>query len=683
MVLIENQNDFLLDLLALQQDGKYAISAPSNWTKHKPLLEVAIELDAVIENLQHTLLQVNGNDTARWHFLIGSPGNGKSAAIGKLCRGLINDEGCRLVDESGIDINSLGPSSIPYAIDVYEGNNKFASVKIVQDASVVRNPFSSEIDPAKDLLDTLQDAWKRGISLVVCTNRGIIEKAYRDNHLRTSVNRQGWFKIIKALVNATSPSGVIGTECKFDRDDSRRTVFSNVKIGYDHLDNQSLLRGEGTFERLIQNAVTDEHWSQCTSCSLYLMCPFKTNRDWLANQGARGQVLQLFRRAEVLSGQVIVFREALAIISLLLAGCPKDYENVHPCTWVNSRVASNDIFSLASRRIYMSLFAPYSPRGLESVDNLRKKQLKAFRSLSNATGGCKPETRESLKHVIDDPPPSTDVGVTRLLSENKTLTNLDPWIEDLPANFYDRWDSDYDVVPIDLPPYVTEIERSCIRVWKELEENLEQSVDYLVSETHWALRRWSSNYLLHLGALQQGLSAWSMELDDFMNLLELMDRPKEDRNIEDKRKIREIEYDLENLLNTSVTSSGDKTINLSENVTLSGRWVIDKLKPRATSTESSGSVSLAIKFEGGRRSGERAVLAAPMYLWLRRRGRGNLDERCFPQELLVGISDAQIRAASKGEYALANDDVELLISTGKDEMFRLSRFDGEVEVNNV
>jgi len=680
MVPTDARNDFLLDLLDLQQDGKYAISAPSNWTNHEPLLEVPTQLDGIIGQLQECLLRRTANDTACWHFFIGSPGNGKSAAIGKLCRGLMREQDCRLYDENGSDIKSLGPSSIPYAIDVREGTNKFATVKIVQDASVVRNPFSSEIDPARDLLDTLEDAWERGISLVVCTNRGILEKLHRDNHTTPRINRQAWFKIVKALVNATTPSGEIGNDCNFDRKNKRGTIFKKVKIGYNHLDNHSLLSGEVTFDKLIQSATTGEHWSCCTPCTVSSMCPFKANRDWLDDSEARERVIELLRRAEVLSGQVVVFREALAIISLLLAGCPKDYDSLHPCAWVKSKVTSGDIFSLASRRIYMSLFSPNSPRGLDSVEDLRKKQVVSFNGLRNVLCNCKPLTLTAIKHVVDNPAPSIDVGVTRLLGENKTLASLDPWREDLPGDFYERWDSDYDIVPVNSPPYITDIERSCISVWKELEENLEQSVDCQVSEAYWALRRWSSNFLLHLGGLKEGYSAWSKELDDFTSLLELMDKPT--RTVEDRRKIREVEGNLENLLNTSTTTTGTKTVKLSENVTLSGQWVVEKLKPVAASTEASGSVSLAIKFKGGRRGGERAVLAAPMYLWLRRRGEGHLDERCFPQELLIGISDARVRAASKGEYAVANNDVELVIKTGNDESFKLTRFDGEVDVTH-
>jgi hypothetical protein len=682
MVQTNTRNNFLLDLLDLQQDGKYAISAPSNWIK-PPLLEVTTEIDGIVSELGETLLRGENNDTARWYFFIGSPGNGKSAAIGKLCRTLNIDKGCKLFDETGNPITSLDPKSIPYAIDVHEGSNRFASAKIVQDASVVRNPFASNVDPSRDLLDTLALAWEKGISLVVCTNRGVLEKAHRDNHTVHGINRQPWFKVIKALVKATIPSGQIGNVCSFKDNGHRKLVFDNLKIGYTHLDNRSLIRGENTFDSLIENAILDKHWLPCKDCEVAGMCPFKVNRDWLRDDTARERILQLLKRAEILSGQVIVFREALAIISLVLAGCPRDYNNHHPCDWVYSMVNSGNIFSLANRRIYMSLFTPYSPHGLDSSGKLRGKQVEYLGNLLSVVGECSSTTKVALEHVINGPSPSTDVGVTRLLGENKTIANLDPWSDDLDSTFYDNWDSDYDNIPADTGPFVTGIEVRCIAAWKELEEKLEQSIDYSVSDIHWALRRWSSNFLLHLGALKEGLSAWSREIDDFATLLTLMDKREGERTLDEKRKIREIESRIENLLNTSTTIRGTKAVKLSDNVTLSGQWVVEKLKPEATSTESSGSVSLGIQFKvGGSRGKEKAMLAALMYLWLSRRESGHLDERCFPQELLVGITDARVRAASRGEYAFENDDVELLVNTPNAGMFTLARFDGEVDVSH-
>lgn len=676
MAPVTDRNDFLIDLLALQQDGKHAISAPTNWTTHEPLLEVATGVDAIVDELQDAVLVGrDGNEMARWYFFVGSPGNGKSAAMGKLCRRLISTKGCEVRDERGVALADLEPTAIPYAINVYEGRNKFASVQIVQDASVVRNPFSPDVDPARELLDTLKNAWEKGISLVVCTNRGVLEKAHRDNQTRHEVNSTPWFKVVTAVVsNNSSLSGEVESVREFD---ARRTVFRKVKIGYSYLDDRSLLLGRDTFDRLIQKATSESHWACCASCSTHLMCPFKVNRDWLADDMARRHVLKLMTRAEVLSGQIIVFREALAIISLILAGCPRDYDGVHPCEWVRAKVTSHDVFSLAARRIYMSLFASSSPYGFEAVDALRRQQLEAFRGLRDAISqGSTPTTSTAFGHVLETKPPTTDVGATRLLGEYGVIAVLDPCREVLPSEFYDKWDSDFDAVPTDAIPYITDIERTCLSVWKELEQSLELVADHSVSEAHWALRRWSSNYLLHLAALLEGRSAWEAGLDAFAKLLSLMARPAEQRSMEDKRTIKQLDARLEDLLNAVTGERATTTIQLSEAVTLAGQWVREKLRPKTVASGASGSVSLAIDFEGV----ERTMFAAPMYLWLTRLVAGKLDTRCFPQELLAGVEDARVRAAAKGKYAFQNNDVELVINTGSGELFTLARIDGDVDV---
>lgn len=669
-------NDFLVELLALQQDGRHAISAPTNWT-HEPLLEVETEVDEIVDDLENTILVGNnGKGTARWHFFIGSPGNGKSAAMGKLCRGLMSAKGCQVRDENNVAISELAPTAIPYVLNVYENDNRYATAQIVQDASVVRNPFSPDVDPANELLRTMEHAWEKGISLVVCTNRGVLEKAHRDHHTNRDINSKPWFKMLAAVVSAGAAlHGTIGNARAFE---GKKTVFQEVKVSYSHLDNRSLLLGQGTFERLIQGAICADHWEPCITCNFKDMCPFKANRDWLVDDEARTCVLRLLKRAEVLSGQVIVFREALALVSLVLAGCPRDYDHGHPCEWVREAIAHNDVFSLATRRIYMCLLASYSPHGLEPVAVLQKRQLAALRWLYDAMDAGIAESRAAMMHVVKPQPPSTDVGVTRLLGVSGIMASLDPCREALPEDFYGRWDADLEAMPDEAGSLFTPIEQACIKIWKELEECLELASEYAVSEAHWALRRWSSNFLLHFGSLIEGRSAWSKELDAFAELLTLAATSPENRTLEQKRRIRHLDSQVECLLNTVAGRQAESAVQLSEAVALSGQWVRDKLKPRTVASEESGSVSLAVEFVGG----ERAVFGAPMYLWLTRRADGKLDARCFPQELLSGATDARVRAASKGKYAFEDNDVELVVDTGMGKVFRLTRFDGEVDISH-
>jgi hypothetical protein len=168
-----------------------------------------------------------------------------------------------------------------------------------------------------------------------------------------------------------------------------------------------------------------------------------------------------------------------------------------------------------------------------------------------------------------------------------------------------------------------------------------------------------------------------VELDEFAKLLNLVAKPMGQRSMEEKRAIRQLDTRLDTLLN-AVTGNRQYYHPALRSRYAAGQWVRDKLRPKTVASGASGSVSLAIDFEGV----ERTMFAAPIYLWLNRLATGKLDTRCFPQELLAGVEDARVRAAAKGKYAFQDNDVELVINTGGSETFRLARFDGGVDVTD-
>ncbi len=664
-------------MLTLQQDGKRAISAPTNWTTQEPLIEVSTEIDGIVDDLCTSILRGKDNkSTGRWHFLIGSPGNGKSAAMGKLCRKLIKDYGCEIRNEEGLSIKDLNPTDVPYALDIYENSNRYATARIVQDASVVRNPFSSDIDPASELLFTIREAWEKGISLIVCTNRGVIEKAHSDNHVNRDVNITPWFKIIAALVSGEiTVSGNLERELTFT---AHKHVFNEVKVTYSCLDNRSLLIGSDTFDRLIMKAIEQNHWNTCLNCAARTLCPFILNRDWLNDSEARHKTLKILTRAEAFSGQIIVFREALAIISLILSGCPRDYGDRHPCEWINDRVERSDIFSLAVRRIYMALYASYSPYGLESDDSLRKRQISSLKNLEKLVDADRLDTKSALLNIFSGESPSTDVGVTRLLDKEGVFSQIDPWRESLPPEFYDNWDGDFEAITKSKNELISDLERRCLDIWALLEQTIESTSDHVVSDSHWALRRWSSNYLLHLGALLEGRTAWARELDDFLLVLDLLRHNGTSLTIEQKRALRDLDIRLQKLIDISgIEKDRSEAIQLSESVNLLGRWVNEKLKPHIVASKESSALSLAVQFD----TKEWALLSASTFLWLSRAAGGHLVPHCLPSDLLRGVLDARIRAAAKSGYAFEDNDVIIKVRTDKNEVFRLERLDGDVAVD--
>ena len=672
-----SNNSFLLDLLRLQQDGRDAISAPTNWTRSTPLLEVPTELDEVVAELAETCLIGDGNALGRWHFFIGSPGNGKSAAVGQLVRRLIHEHRCTVLSDDGTDIEALAADSVPYLLNVFEEDKKYPSVRIVQDASVVRHPYANDVDPARDLLATLSESWDRGISLVICTNRGVLEKAFRETYLDSALNQQPWHKaILRPLAETTdgrdlsiSPIPVAG----------HHPVFSSIKPTAKFLDSRSLiLGGNRIFDRLIQRAVEPSHWAECENCSARTLCPFKTNRDWLADAEGRNKIVQIFRRAEVLSTQVVVLREALAAISFLLAGCPRDYHSDHPCEWVRDQAAAGDIFGLAGRRIYMSLFSSGFPRGLESDESLRSSQLE---SLGTLIGTLQPSPyRRALQEVVDSPAPSTDVGITRLLGRNGIFSELDAIQGPLPSEFFDAWDGAYDRVMKNDSPLVSDIERQCAAAWYELETAAENMPSHLAPDAFWAIRRWSTQFTLHLGTLIEGTTVSANDLDEFAELLELLSKNPNDRTSNERRRQWDLEQMVEQLLNRNQQEDGrDIGVQLSENVSVLGSWLNNTMRPQVSASSASGSLTIAIEFGNAH---DFTVLAAPMYLWLKQRATGKMDPKCLPSDLLSDAMDAKARAVAKSSYAFEPEGVSLDVVGDRDhEYYTLIRHRGEVYVD--
>jgi hypothetical protein len=577
-------------------------------------------------------------------------------------------------DEAGTPISELPYSCVPYAIYIYEANNRFASAILVQDASVVRNPFGANVDPAKDLMDSVRMAWEKGIALLVCTNRGVLEKAHKDNYLDKPTNSAPWFKVLAAAV---SRRDTLHQETIWEGDfDSPKAVFARVRVRLSSLDRRSLLLGRDTFERLLVRASASGNWKDCDQCDSAALCPFLANRSWLADDVTRSGVLTLLSRAEVMSGQTIVFREALALISLILAGCPSDYGTTHPCDWVHARVSKEDVFSLAARRIYMTLFASYCPFGLESWDDLRGEQVSALRSVRAVVSGAPRADLDALDRVLEGKAPSTDVGVVRILGENGVLSMLDPCRDALPMLFYENWDTDFDATDSPAATMFTGIERRCIAIWKAIEQEIEAATTHLAVEAGWALRRWSSNFLLHMGALAEVRYSWKEEIDKFCGILALLSRPADERTFEEKRALRDLDMWLAQLVASAEDGLSGKSVRLTESTVLTGDWVRENLKARAVGTDQEGGLSVRLQLS----EGESADFGALTYLWLARKSERNLDSRCFPQELFAGIEDARTRSAAKGGYATSDEYVELEIKSFEGRIFRVLRLEGSVDV---
>ena len=280
----------------------------------------------------------------------------------------------------------------------------------------------------------------------------------------------------------------------------------------------------------------------------------------------------------------------------------------------------------------MSLYGSFCLYGLDISEALRDEQTDSLRILGkNITKGNE-SAKDALNHVIDGSPPSTNVGVTRLLGGNGVIARIDACREMLPWEFYDQWDSDYEAIIKNNSIGFSELEKTCLSIWAILEQEIEFTADYWAPKAHWAIRRWSSNFFLHLGALMEDRTAFKSELDEFSGLLDVV--ANQEPTIETKDKIHNLEKQLERLLNSISNRNSSSTVNLSHSVTLTGDWVKTNLKPKIDTTKRSGGLFLSIGFN----KNEFASLNALIYLWLKRCEEGRLDRRCFPSELLTGVN---------------------------------------------
>jgi hypothetical protein len=659
---LSNQdNQFLKELLNLQQDGSESISAPSNWAQSEPLLKVETKLDHVIDSLLEKV--ENSQRTPEkifWHFLIGSPGNGKSAAAGSLARKLLKC-GYVIEDEVGNSLEDIPPSQIPYLLKVYKQGNKFASLWIAQDASVVRNPYGEDADPSNELIDLIIDAADHAVSLVICSNRGVLEKASRFGGLDKEDQQSPWFLAIKKA-SSGAQSAVISLPEK--KGESKKIIIDST-----NLEVQSLLFKSEIADKLIFTATQSKHWETCENCSARTMCPFFNNQKWLSTDSGKDTLLSLLRYVELLSGQLIVFREFLAFLSLILAGSPTDYEDETPCQWVHKELASNNLFALVSRRIYMLLFSSYAPSGLEYSKELRSEQVRYIRELLDETPILPDQVRCAVQFVIArdvDDFVSTDVGVQRLLSHSGVLAKLDVNNSPLPSSFLGKWAIGSGAVKSLPEGLYSELEKSIIGIFNELSGCIESS-SYLSGKHYFWLSRWYTSFSFRIGSLAENMFSLGSEISRLAEILNAMQEDFKDPAL--LKSIVKIETTLNDLL------LGDGSgVKVSEYGRLKGKWVTEKLRPRIGTSDSLGALGVPVNFG----SKEKEVLNAEAFSWLLRKVETNMAMNSFPMQHLESVQDALVRAAAMSDYSVAQDDIELEIGLPNSKSILMTRFRGNV-----
>ena len=672
-------NPFVKRLIRLQQDGKEAISGPANW-REPPLLDIATDSDDTIDTLLEAMCPspADSPHRGRWHWLIGSPGNGKSAKLGLLARRLL-ERRYEIVCEDGVVVGESDADWLPYLLEVREEGKPYRFAYLVQDASVVRNPFGAVCDPAEDLAEVLRLAAARGTSLLLCTNWGVLQRLFDRGHTDQQVREEPWFRAVRGAVQKSengvtvqAGGGIFG----------ERTVFDELEVTYEFLDNRSLLVNSDVFERLVEKATAEQNWDACSGCPSVSLCPFKANRDDLASNGIRRNVLDILSRAEVLDGQIIVFREAVALLSLLLAGCPEDHGNRMPCEWVHDQVRGDRFFNLLARRVPSILFGATRSHGLEDSERhspstmaSRRDQISALEAIDGLLSGTSP-VRQALAAVTKSGELSTDVGVERLLGPNGAIPALDPSIEPRHAVELDEFvaiatsarstDESGDKAS---SPGMRAIEEHCLQAWEEIFEAIATKGDPVTGQDlyFWS-RRWQTTCLAWIAAVTRGLTALQPELADYVAFLktsgELAGR------LATMKKLEEV---LEKLLAPrELNGDSDVHVELATSLWLTGRWAELELTPHLQHDGARDSNALLVKMS----KFHPFVVTAETFTWLSRQHELNLSDLSFNPDVLDSLRRTQAQAAAASEYSVQDDDVAIVIVDEQDVEHRFERMQG-------
>lgn len=631
-----NHNSLLVELLDLQQDGNSAISAPQNW-QSEPLFytrtDVDIEIDRAIE-----IIKENENKEGIWLFLIGAPGNGKSALAGRIARALLQDKFCFFEPDyhdntkNKPEFKFNNTESLPYLLEVFDKQTKkFSICSFIQDASVVKDRYSKNITPAKDLIETCIDCYKKGKSLIVCANRGVIEDIDRVKNDFNDEDR----KIINKVFSVINKG-----KGKLPIPDKGPSVNSEIGFKKFSLENKSLLQQNDTFNSLITSACVDLEWQKCESCKSMDFCPFYQNRQDLLVEKIRNNFITILKQYESYSGQTIVFREAIAILSFVLTGLIDDYIEFDgsPCKWVNKMVETQSWFELIGRRIYISMYSPYAPFLIDYEmknsllrDTTIKKIIgkKTIRKLSLNTGLNRFFSNQGIANEIH---PSKNIEIP--------LRSIDLSMKILADTKF----KNFEMIRI--------LEKKLFELFEAIEDKMPDSDDLLVNKTYNLVRKWGIGYFLHISFFTGGYTRFSQELEELSKINSFEPRSKECINIKKK-----IGSSLVELLNSGEVELNQNTtvINLEQTPFIRSFKEIENM-------EIKNPLGVYVSFK--KDAADLIFIEGKTFCFLLNKAKLKLSNLTFPAELIDQLKYHQIMVARQSDYNL-RENIRLKIKTDK------------------
>jgi len=524
------KNPFVKKLLSYSPERDDSIGRPERWDDPPPLV-VETPLHDEMERLANELW--SGPTAPIWYFLVGGPGNGKSEAIGAFVRAInslstAEGFGKVLVASAGKD-----GGEIDYEFQASLKNH--GELLLLQDVSV---PRKRNQDPARNLLEAL--SLYAGQNVIACANRGMLLRALRI--ARTDNNYQQLLPILEAI-DQRSQEAVSQPDPRW----GAKLEGNDIEVRVWPLDHESVLFGESDgnawsnpqgsiVDQVISLAVREENWEQqgCSECPARSLCPLYGDALWLRDSQLRLSFLILLRKAEVWSGQRIVLREALDLISTILVGSPSDFSSgsveLHPCEWVQNRTDRNllttsdwnGLLELVSHRIYQDIFGRTTPTGLRLDDTYDKRDSWVLSPL-RLLGLSGQHAATAIEQV--DTAFAKQAGAPRLCGRKGAISKMDPAIDtawcERNAVLADCTMSEFKVSASAAP-----LELLLCEFFEELEsaaQNLAPSKD--PARAFAAIYRWASSLFHRFSALKVGASSAPIVMDDYLELLARPMRP--------------------------------------------------------------------------------------------------------------------------------------------------------------
>jgi hypothetical protein len=301
---------------------------------------VVDKLDALAEQV------ADGYPHPRFIFLVGGPGNGKSAAVeafisrldaGLSCAGALESHFrsaygtgrtvARRVDAAAADV---GPSELA---------SRVGRLIIVQDASSAE---SRNDDAAAILVAELSQlvSSEEPFLYICCVNRGVLARA-RSTRADDSPTQKA-VSILSRVADVTSVAGITAT----GEDSSWPVQVGDPSlegmVAAWPLDLESLLDSHAAVPvsalgSILAFASSQTRWEEgpCGECDAAPLCPFLRNARRLRLIDRQESLRQLLRRGELGLGKRWNFRELFSLVAEIMVGEREDYGSaLHPCDWV-------------------------------------------------------------------------------------------------------------------------------------------------------------------------------------------------------------------------------------------------------------------------------------------------------------------------------------------------------------